>query len=120
MQEGTLPMARDETMSLFDLSDNEELPAGPDAPLAERMRPLTTDELVGQEQLVGYGRLVRWLIDGEGPPALLDPLGWAGGGPGTGKTTLARLLACLQSCPVTGSASSRLSNPGLPPGSMLI
>ncbi|MDQ3907558.1 MAG: replication-associated recombination protein A [Acidobacteriota bacterium] len=60
-----------------------------DAPLAERMRPRTLAEFVGQQQLVGEGRVLRRIIEGRG--ALPSLILW--GAPGTGKTTLARLLA---------------------------
>lgn len=58
-------------------------------PLAERMRPRTLAEFAGQEHLVGEGHILRRLIEGGGilPSMIL----W--GGPGTGKTTLARILA---------------------------
>src|SRR5918911_1013014 len=59
------------------------------APLAERMRPRTLTEFVGQQQLVGEGRVLRRLLEGKGRlPSLIL---W--GAPGTGKTTLARLVA---------------------------
>src|SRR5512140_2435556 len=56
-------------------------------PLAERMRPRSLDELVGQRHLVGPGRILSNLAPGRALPSLLL---W--GPPGSGKTTLARLL----------------------------
>ncbi|HMG54107.1 MAG TPA: AAA family ATPase, partial [Kofleriaceae bacterium] len=56
-------------------------------PLAERMRPRSLDELVGQRHLVGPGRILSGLTPGRAIPSLLL---W--GPPGSGKTTLARLL----------------------------
>src|SRR5215468_10761582 len=63
--------------------------SGTPAPLPDRMRPLTLQEFVGQEHLVGEGRVLRRLIEGGG--ALPSLILW--GPPGTGKTTLAQLLA---------------------------
>jgi len=59
-------------------------------PLAERMRPRTLDEFIGQEKLLGSGRPLRVQIESDN---LTSMLFW--GPPGCGKTTLARLIARL-------------------------
>ncbi|QXD17067.1 AAA family ATPase [Rhodocaloribacter litoris] len=58
------------------------------APLADRMRPRTLDEFVGQEHLLGKGRLLRRAIEADRVASLIFY-----GPPGTGKTTLARIIA---------------------------
>ena len=58
------------------------------APLAERMRPNTLDELVGQEHLTGKGSILRTAIENDNVPSMIF---W--GPPGVGKTTIANIIA---------------------------
>lgn len=57
-------------------------------PLAERMRPNTLDDVVGQKHILGKGKLLRRLIEAKRVPSSIFY-----GPPGTGKTTLARIIA---------------------------
>jgi putative ATPase len=59
-----------------------------EAPLAARMRPRNLDEFVGQEHIVGEGRVLRKSIETDQLPSIIF---W--GPPGSGKTTLANLIA---------------------------
>src|SRR4030042_4226492 len=59
-----------------------------EAPVAARMRPRTFDEFVGQEHIVGKGRVLRKAIDSGQLPSIIL---W--GPPGSGKTTLAYIIA---------------------------
>jgi putative ATPase len=60
----------------------------PEAPLAERLRPRTLDEVVGQQHLLGPGKPLRLAFEAGKPHSMIL---W--GPPGVGKTTLARLMA---------------------------
>jgi putative ATPase len=60
----------------------------PQAPLAERLRPQTLDEVVGQKHLLGPGKPLRVAFESGKPHSMIL---W--GPPGSGKTTLARLMA---------------------------
>ena len=79
-------------MSLFPPLPSPVEPETPSAlqPLAERMRPRTLDEFVGQEKLLGPGKPLRRQIESDNIGSMLF---W--GPPGCGKTTLARLIARL-------------------------
>lgn len=72
-----------EQLSLFDspqISFND--------PLASRMRPVTLNDYIGQEHLLGKGKILRQLIEKDMVPSMIF---W--GPPGVGKTTLARIIA---------------------------
>ena len=73
-------------MDLFDPPPSDA--PTPPAPLADRVRPRTLDEVIGQEHLVGPGKVLRRALE---DGALHSMILW--GPPGTGKTTLARLMA---------------------------
>src|SRR5919106_3399139 len=73
-------------MDLFEQQAEERLAKA--APLADRIRPRTLDEFVGQEHLVGPDGVLRRMIEADQLHSLIL---W--GPPGTGKTTLARIVA---------------------------
>ena len=69
-------------ISIFDTANNDN------QPLAARMRPRTLDEFVGQQHLVGEGKVLRNLIERD---SVCSMIFW--GPPGVGKTTLAQIIA---------------------------
>ncbi len=78
-------------MSLFDTTPPPS--SGKDRPLADRMRPATLDEFVGQEHILGPGKPLRARIERDDLGSIIL---W--GPPGTGKTTLALLIARMTRC----------------------
>ena len=70
-----------ETISIW--NDNNE-------PLAERLRPTSIDEIVGQDHLLGKGKILRNMIESDKVPSMIF---W--GPPGVGKTTIAKVIASM-------------------------
>ena len=101
-----MSMAGEESMDLFAAADQGFSPAGgssgaarPFAPLAQRMRPRSFEEFVGQQEAVGQGRFLRQMIERDQISSMIFY-----GPPGTGKTTLAQMIAGM-----TGSMFRKLN-----------
>ncbi|MCE5329679.1 replication-associated recombination protein A [bacterium] len=74
-------------MTLFDSLNKPEKNYISYAPLAERMRPLKLDDFIGQDHLIGKGKVLRHIIEND---ILYSMILW--GPPGSGKTTIARII----------------------------
>ena len=79
-----------EQLSFFDMSNESSATSGAAsmAPLADRMRPQGLEDYIGQEHLLGKGRILRQMLEKDMIPSMIF---W--GPPGVGKTTLARIIA---------------------------
>ncbi len=79
-----------EQLSFFNMQPESPASSGPAAmaPLADRMRPETLDDYMGQEHLLGKGKILRQMLEKDMIPSMIF---W--GPPGVGKTTLARIIA---------------------------
>jgi putative ATPase len=80
-------------------SEAAERRLGASAPLAQRLRPTSLDDFVGQAHVVGEGRALRLAIAADRVPSVIFY-----GPPGSGKTTLARIVAAT-----TGAEFEELS-----------
>src|ERR1700752_1164105 len=74
--------------SLFEDNEQPVSPSSTSGPLADRMRPHTLDELIGQRHLLDPGKPLRTAIEHDQVPSMIL---W--GPPGVGKTTLAHIIA---------------------------
>ncbi len=73
-------------MDLFEIARTEQLKSK--APLAERLKPVNMEEFIGQEHILGRGKLLRRAVDADRIQSII-----LYGPPGTGKTSLARVIA---------------------------
>src|SRR5690554_5372079 len=80
-------------MTLFDQQKTEKASSEANHPLAERMRPASLAGFIGQPHLVGEGKVIREMLEQDKISSIIF---W--GPPGSGKTTLARIMANTTHC----------------------